>query len=214
MPLLDATEAKQRIPNLTGTGDDAQLLVWIARAEEALAEFCNFPEAVVGDGRSLSSTSYTFFLDGPDIQYPSEIVLPVRPLISIASIHVDANWGYGASTEITAADYTLDLGGGRVLLNPTSGKAWATARRAIRVVCVAGLGTATVSEQIKDAICRTVQENWSDIRTANTTSATQSGATKAIIVNGLTIPASAQFLVSKLVLHEHGFGGGSGWAIG
>jgi len=205
--LLTATEARLLIPGLASGSDDAKLDVLIARAEEALALFCHFPA-----GSSLSAATYTIYLDGPAPGFATELKLPIRPIVSIASIHDDPDWGYAAADLVASSEYIVNLAAGRVHLIPSSSHGWTTARRAIRVV--ADLGITIASDAVKQAIAEVVQANWGKRHTAGKASIAQGGSNQALIASSMHVPISAASLIQGYVMHEAAFSGGRGVAFG
>jgi len=213
MALLTAAQARLLIPALTSTGSDTELDTYIARATEALASYCYFPPATAGQTATLVAGSYVFYLDGPDPARPDELVIPVRPLVSITSIYDDENRAYGASTEVASSNWDLDLGSGRVILKTTSSHAWSTARRAIKATAICGIATLQVTEQVQNAIAEVVAHNWTRKRTANLQNANQGGQSMTF-VGQMYIPEAAKYLIHQYVLHERGFSGSQAVGIG
>ena len=211
MALLTPLEARDWIPTITSTGDDARLTSVIARAESAIAAFCLWPTTDAGI-YSLESAAYTFYLDGSDPKWPGELLVPVRPLISVTSVFDDPDLLYPAADEVPAAERFVDLSAGRIILYPSSTHTYSTARRAIRVRVTAGYATAP--EWLKTAIGEVVQANWNRRHTAGKMNTSQGGANQSLAAVVTHIPPSAVSLLQSAIIHENGFSGGQAVAVG
>ena len=153
MSLVSVATLKNYLPEITGTAADTELGNLLERTESDIARWLGFPVYNSGTTPVLTQQTYTLFLDGP--MYNNEIVLqlPIKPLVSITSIHSDADREYGSDTEITSSEYDLDLANARVILKTNvATEGFATAFRAIKIVCVAGYGDAHPLD-LQHAIC-------------------------------------------------------------
>lgn len=165
MALITAAEARLAIPELTGTGEDAALNTLITRADRALAAWCGYPASSAGGSRSLEQTTYTHY-SGIDfvVQSSRWFILPVRPVISITSIHDDdsGEWTYGTDELVASSDYVVDGASGRVDLVPeASHGGWGKGHRQLKVVYSAGYTTAP--DDLKHAVVMLVK-HWWDLR--------------------------------------------------
>ena len=150
MALVTAAEARAYIRGLTGTAEDATLDTIIGRVDGLFASWLGFPLSGGATGyATIEDRTYTHFLDGPS--RPGELRLPVRPVVSITSIHDDPNLTYGSDDLVASADYTLYGDDGLVVLNETASHSWFSARRTIKIVYVAGFQT--VPDVMKHAAC-------------------------------------------------------------
>lgn len=150
------------IPQITGTGEDANLALLITRADAVLAEWCGFPRVDGSSYATLEAATYTHYLNGPDARSGRTLTLPVRPVTSVTSIHDDRDrdWTYGASDLVDSGDYTLDEVEGRVYLHDDSTHGgWSAGERVIKVVYVAGYDTGA-EPHITQAIAQLVAHWW------------------------------------------------------
>ena len=154
MALVSTTVLKEYLPEIQGTGADSDLSSLIIRVESAIATWLGFPIADSSSSPSLDSATFTIYLDGPAYSDPLVLNIPLRPLVSITSIHSDPNQEYDSNSLIDASTYSIDLKLGRVFLSPTNATdGFDRAFRALKVIAVAGYATATTPSPIIHAIC-------------------------------------------------------------
>jgi len=152
MALVSSGTLKTYLPEVVGSGADTQLSDLIARVESAIALHLGFPVYDDSVSRSLNVQTYTVYLDGPMFSMQDTLQLPFRPLVSVSSIHSDVDRIYGSDTEVTAAEYELDLQNSRVILKPSvSTKGFDSGYRVIKVVLTAGFEGAP--PDLEHAIC-------------------------------------------------------------
>lgn len=177
--LITADQAKVYLPGLTGTDTDTTLNTLIARAEEMLAEWLDYP-AVLGV-RSMASTVYTAMrLDGPG---GTVLRLPAFPIVSIASIYDDPALAFGSSTLLASTDYEYDAGTGKVYLLPTGTHgAWSTGERVIKVTFTAGFASTPPSlAHALGLLCKHIYRGRREAGTTSTSSQGGSVSTEARI---------------------------------
>ena len=151
--LVSAPTSRDYLPELTGATADATLDNVIARVESAFAVFLGLPKADSGAFR-LDQGTYTLYLDGPMWGNPEVIMLPVRPLVSVASLHSDVDRAYGSDTLIAASEYELDLPNARIIQKPnTATTAYDRGFRALKVGCDAGFSKGSPPAELVHAIC-------------------------------------------------------------
>ena len=151
MALVTAATVKGYIPELSGSGADAIITSIISRVETQFSQFLGFPRAD-SNVYTLDSTTYTLYLDGPMFSDAEVLVLPVKPVTAITSIHSDVERVYGSSSLIAASEYELDVVNGRVILKPNQAtQVFDNSFRAIKVVCTAGFTSAPAD--LEHAIC-------------------------------------------------------------
>lgn len=139
MALVTAAQVRDAgLPQISSTGEDTLLGTLIGQAEESIARWLLLPRADSG-GYRLDTSTYTLFVDGPHPFRADELVLPVRPLVTITSVHRTETRTYDASTLVSASDYEADLQRG-VLVAAFGSVGWYSAYRAQKVICTAGLG--------------------------------------------------------------------------
>lgn len=141
MALITAAQVREHYPALQGTGEDARLATMIARANELMAAYCGFPRPAGGGSRTLEAAEYVSYLDSPRLDDERILDLPVYPVISVESVHVDAAWDYDSSTLVDSAEYELVAETGELYLRGSSTIAWVTSSRAQRVAYTAGFAT-------------------------------------------------------------------------
>lgn len=160
MALITATEAKNWLPGLTGSGSDTLIETLIAAVDAAFARWCGYPPASAGAAPTLEDVTYTRYLTGTGGRW---LVLDVWPALSITSIEDDPTLTWDGSTYLVAStDYTL-LEGRKVLLKETSAHGlWSSSDAALKVVSVAGYST--IPGDLKVLVEMAVR-NWWDSRT-------------------------------------------------
>lgn len=194
MALITAAQAKVYLPQIVGTADDTLIDTLIARAGAAIARYLGWPPASAGVVPTLEDTTHTLYLDGPG---SVDLYLPIRPLVSITSIHDDPARLYPASSEVASADYTADLGAGLLTCDSDgSHGTWSTGTRAIKVVCVAGY--ATIPADIEQAVCILVG-HWWRLRTEGGRESISAGGT-SISVTAATLPPEVRELLTPYLL--------------
>ena len=116
MSLVSVSILKEYLPEIQGSSIDADLTSLIARVEGFIARYLGFPLADSATSYTLDSSTYTLFADKP--MYGLEYVLqsPLKPIISITSIHSDVNRVYGSNTLIDSSQYEIDKELGRIIL--------------------------------------------------------------------------------------------------
>jgi len=153
MALLTAAEVREYTPGLSG--DDTVINALVTAMDSAIAEYLGFPAYdATGTVYTLEDQTYTLYLPDGDadtrVSADAQTLYLPRPLVSVTSIFEDDQWGYAAATEVASTNWTLDLAGGRVMLNPDSSHGgWDTAPRALKVTAVCGYTTPT--EWLKSA---------------------------------------------------------------
>jgi len=153
MSLVSVATLKNYLPEITGTTADTELGNLLNRVEADVARWLGFPVYDSGTTPVLPQQTYTLYIDGPMYDNEAVLQLPIKPLVSITSIHSDADRVYGSDTEITSAEFDLDLANSRVILKTNvSTEGFETAFRAIKVVCVAGYNSSPPLD-LEHAIC-------------------------------------------------------------
>lgn len=141
MPVITAATVRAQLTGAV-SGDDTLIGTLIDRADSAIAEWLRFPVPDAGT-RTLGAATYTAY-PGPlsiDPADPLVLMVPVRPVISVTSVHIDPARSYGAATAVDSADRDLDGAAGLVILRESAGTGWSTALRANKVVISAGWAT-------------------------------------------------------------------------
>jgi hypothetical protein len=205
LPLASAVRSTH-LPTLTGTGEDTAITTMIARADAMLAAWCGFPPASASASPTLESTTYTEYLDGPSALDPRALLLPVRPVASITTIHDDRDndWTYGSADLVSSGDYVLDGRTGRVhLIDTATHGGWSARKRAIKVVFVAGYDTGA-HKIVAEAISIMVAHWWSQRNGQGKASTTAGG--QSVTARPETIPDRVREMMAPLRLLEVGCG--------
>ena len=139
MAVLDAATVREYLPSLTGTGEDTALDSLIARFGALAAQYLGYQPASVGGNPTVEDTTYTLYLDGDGSKY---LQLPITPVVSVTSLHVDIDRKYGSDRLVDSGDYELFGDEGLVLLkvDSTQGE-WDRGKRTVKAVVVAGFTT-------------------------------------------------------------------------
>ena len=154
MALITAAQAREKIPSLTGTGEDTLLDTMIAAAGVAFARYCGYPAASVGANPTMEQTTYTRYLDGPGGR---DLVLDIWPVNSVTSIEDDPTRDFDGSAYLVAStDYTVRDGNrGLVVLKSTAAHGqWSDMDGAIKAIYSGGYptGPALLKELCKHAV--------------------------------------------------------------
>lgn len=151
------------IPELgSNSGEDSNLDTLIARADAVLAGWCGIPAASASVDPTFEATTFTHYLDGPSILDPRALILPLRPVASVTSIHddTDRDWDYATDDLVDSGDYTLDGVEGKVYLHhdSTHGE-WGAGPRRLKVIYSSGYNSGA-DARITQAIGILVAHWW------------------------------------------------------
>lgn len=153
MPLVSAATLREYLPEITGTDADTELNNLIKRVESSIANYLGFIPSDSSNSAVLDSSTYTVYLDGP-MKFDGQVLqLPIRPLVSVTTVHSDPDLVYGSSTLISDSDYHLDKENSRIIINPTAPASYDTGFRNIKVVFVAGFDNTDPPNDLVHAIC-------------------------------------------------------------
>jgi len=196
------------IPSLgTGTGEDANITVMIARADAVLAAWCGFPAASVGAQPTLEAATYTEYHDGPSALDARAIRLCVRPVTSVTSVHddTDRDWVYGADDLVDSGDYTVAGEDGVVWLhNSSTHGSWGVGPRILKVIYVAGYDSGSHAA-ITQGITALVAHWWYQKHTAGIETETLGDSTTTPLDN--KIPEHVRQIMWGVRMIEVGLGG-------
>ena len=183
MAIVDASTARDYIPTLTGTAADSLIDTLIGRFDAAAAAYMGFPKQ--DDGTvSVEVGTYTEYLDG-GIEAPDgrELMLMVRPVVSVTSLFDDPEQHYDDTADQIAADNFIvyDIQGRIVLRTDKTDSQFSGVRRAVRVIYTAGYSTSTMPQAIKHACCLQVA-HWFQARAhIGKTNVSSSGQTAGLM---------------------------------
>lgn len=150
MALCTAAEVRA-YANAGASADDTLISSIIGRVDAAFARWCGFPPTDAGT-QTMEDSTYTFYVDARRFQdptRPASLFVPVNPVVSITSVHIDPERDYGASTLQASDTYDLDLYAGAIVLRDDAVDSWSTALRANKIVAVCGY--ATVPDDLAEA---------------------------------------------------------------
>jgi hypothetical protein len=152
MSLTTIATLKEYLPELTGTTADTELTNLLNRVEAIVALHLGFPVYDGGTLRSLARKTYTIYLDGPMYSRADVLQLPIRPVVSVTSLHSDIDRVYGSDSLLAGSEYELDGQNGRVILKPlVATNGFDKGFRAIKVVVTAGFDS--MPTDLEHAVC-------------------------------------------------------------
>ena len=120
MSIVSVSTLKEYLPEIQGSTVDADLTQLILRVESYIARYLGFPLADAGTSYTLDQATYTIYADRPMYGFSYVLQLPLKPVITITSIHSDTNRVYGSDTLIASSQYNIDKELGRVELKDIS----------------------------------------------------------------------------------------------
>ena len=181
MALISAATAREYIPTISGTGADSLLETLISRFDAAAAAYLGYPKQA-GGTVSIEVGTYTEYLDG-GIDHPDgrELLLMVRPVVSVTSLFDDPDQHYDDTTDQISADNILLYGieGRIVLRNDKTDPNFSGAKRAVRVVYTAGYSS--IPTAIQHACCLQVAHWFNGRGHIGKTNVSASGQTAAVM---------------------------------
>jgi len=203
MAVVSLSTFKEYLPELSGsTGADTDLTNLLARVESAVARYIGFPGWSGDSGSSnqtpvLDSTTYTLYVDGPTHYDRYTLQLPIAPIVSITSIHSDANRQYLSSSLIDSSTYTFNTELARVYLDPnTATQVFDDGYRSNKIVFVAGYTSVTAPSDLVHAICVWASQLHRNKATQGKESITQSNST--VRVSPKTMPPEIKQYINYL----------------
>lgn len=195
MPMPVAADVRVYLPELTGTGDDTAIAALLTSALAMASAWVGFPAADDGT-RSLTVETYTLYLDGPR---EDVLRLPVRPVVSVTSLHDDLGRTYGASTLVDAADY--ELFGDEGVLLPVAGGGWSgpnvAGRRRYKAVVTAGW--TALPPDLADAVVRLAAHLYRVRPTLGKSSLAQQGSSTGLRTEAM--PASVRQILERYTVY-------------
>lgn len=176
MAVLDAATVREYLPALSGTGEDTAIDSLIARFGALAAQYLGYHANAAGGNATVEDVTYTLYIEGDGSKY---LRLPITPVVSITSLHVDVDRVYGSSKLVDSGDYELFGDEGLVVLkqNSTQGQ-WEQGRRGVKAVVVAGF--TTIPMAIKHACAMQVAYWWTARGHLGKTSVSQGGGSSTV----------------------------------
>ncbi len=179
--MVTVSTLKQYLPEITGDSANTDLESLLDRVETATARYMGWQKPDSLPSPRMLQTTYTFYLDGPTLEHPDVLQLPMRPVQSITSIHSDVDRQYGSDTLIDASTYSLDQYLGQVILDPVNATDYFDrGYRAIKVVCSAGFVNSNLPSDLEHGICVWASQLHRNKATQGKDSITQRAATISI----------------------------------
>ena len=154
MSLVSVSTLKEYLPEIgSSTGADTELSNLITRVETFVARYLGYPPpAANNDTPTLESATYVIYMDHPLKDNPLVLQLPIKPIVSLTSIHSDPDRKYGSSSLLTLANIDIDSVNGRLIIKPTTSTAFDSGYRALKVTLTAGYGDSPPTDLVH-AIC-------------------------------------------------------------
>ena len=153
MSLTSVATLKEYLPEIQGSTIDAELTSLISRVEASIARYLGFTNSDGSTNLTLDSSTYTLYVDRPLYTQNTVLQLPIKPLVSITSIHSDLNRNYDSDTLVDASKYTLDLENSRVILDDDSTDYFYSGFRVNKIIGVFGFNTSSPPPDLIHAIC-------------------------------------------------------------
>lgn len=177
MALIGVADFQVHYPHLVGSAMNPELQTLIAQVDALLALYCGFPVPDAGGARTLGAATYTLYPVGPHSSSSRRVVLPLRPIVSVTSVHVDPSEDYSSGTEIPAGERVLDAQRGEIWLKPSASRSWAVdSGRANRVVVLAGFAAAP--PDLKALAISATRHVWDRRRTQGVASQSAAGVSQ------------------------------------
>tara|TARA_Y100000992_G_C21252043_1_gene486408 strand:+ start:400 stop:1008 length:609 start_codon:yes stop_codon:yes gene_type:complete len=152
MPLVTTDILKEYLPEVTGTGSDTELSDLLDRVEANVARFLGFPAPDSSNTPKLDVNTYTLYIDSYWIDDISVLQLPLKPVVTITSVHADPDRVYGSDTEVNSDEYEIDKQQGLLIIKPnTSTVGFTKSYRGNKVVGT--FGFTLYHKDIVHAIC-------------------------------------------------------------
>ena len=202
MSLLSATEARDLIPGISGSGLDTKLDARIAEAEPLIATFCGW--AALTGLASMAEADHTgrvLYYSGSAIRYrKGAYVLPLGlfPVTALVLLEdTDGDWTHG--TTVSASDYVLDQARGEVWFKPTA--SYTPGRRgARRFKATLTAGHATAPDELKRLIAETVKALLERHKTAGKTATSSKAGSATLTEPTELIPAVVRQALARRYL--------------
>ena len=153
MSIVSVSTLKEYLPEIQGSTVDADLTQLILRVESYIARYLGFPLADAGTSYTLDQATYTIYADRPMYGFSYVLQLPLKPVITITSIHSDTNRVYGSDTLIASSQYNIDKELGRVELKDISPDSFEVGFKAIKIIGSFGFDTGNPPADLVHALC-------------------------------------------------------------
>lgn len=185
MPLVTTDILKEYLPEVTGTGSDTELSDLLDRVESTIARWLGFPSPDSSNTPTLAVTTYTLYIDSYWIDNINVLQLPLRPIVTITSVHADPERKYTADTEVNSDEFEIDKQQGLLIIKPdTSTVGFTKSYRGNRVIGT--FGFTLYHKDVVHAVCVYASQLHRAKTSQGKKSQTVRGATTSYMPN--TIP--------------------------
>jgi len=185
MPLVTTDILKEYLPEVTGTGSDTELSDLLDRVESTIARWLGFPSPDSSNTPTLAVTTYTLYIDSYWIDNINVLQLPLRPIVTITSVHADPERKYTADTEVNSDEFEIDKQQGLLIIKPdTSTVGFTKSYRGNRVIGT--FGFTLYHKDVVHAVCVYASQLHRAKTSQGKKSQTVRGATTSYLPN--TIP--------------------------
>lgn len=153
MSLVSVATLKEYLPEISGNTIDTELSSLITRVEQLVARYLGFIPPNNSVNLTLDEATYTVYVDRPLLSEDYVLQLPIKPLVSISSVHSDVNRVYGSNTLLDDTKYTIDKVNSRIVLDDTSPDTFDSGYQATKIVGNFGYDTSSPPADLVHAIC-------------------------------------------------------------
>ena len=175
MALATAAQVRALSPSLS-SADDTTINALIARIDAAFARYCLHPSPDSG-APTMEAATYTTFPGRYDLGMGDDAnvcVVPTPPILSITSVHIDAEQDYGSDSLLTAAEYVKD--GRRLELTVDADHTWGHSHRANKAIVSAGYTIADHPTLTDAAIVQCIHQIGNTSTAGSTSTQTRGGS--------------------------------------
>jgi uncharacterized phiE125 gp8 family phage protein len=137
--LISAADLKTFL-KITGTSEDAIVEMMVNRSSQLAARYC---------ARNFIAADYVEYYNGNG---RAEMITKNYPIVSVASIYVDANREFASITQVDANDILLDKPAGIIRLFPTHGSVGSFTRGWANVKISYNAGYGTIPYDVQEAV--------------------------------------------------------------
>lgn len=135
MALVTTDILKEYLPEVSGTGANTELSNLLDRVESAIARWLGFPAPDGSNTPTLAVSTYTLYIDSYWFGNRGVLQLPIKPVVTITSVHSDPDREYNSDSEVHSDEYEIDKQAGLLIIKPTvSTVGFSNAYRANKVV--------------------------------------------------------------------------------
>tara|TARA_Y100000592_G_scaffold14033_1_gene19863 strand:+ start:7821 stop:8432 length:612 start_codon:yes stop_codon:yes gene_type:complete len=153
MSLVPIATLKEYLPEISGNSADTELSNLIDRIEQAVARYLGFIPPNDSTLLTLDESTYTIYVDRPMISDEFVLQLPIKPLVSVSSVHSDINRKYDSNTLLDSSKYSVDKANARIVLDDTSPDTFDSGYQATKVVGNFGYSTSSPPSDLVHSIC-------------------------------------------------------------